>query len=355
MICASNPAPHRTTLPFNTRSYHNVIGFIFSEDIDALTLGLPLNPHSATYDFLPSQKSEHTNNNFGETSVSSGNMLVNGLGALNNCDIKTIDGSNFIQLEKENELRIHLAGWYDAAEEKFPGHIISATQVPRGSGIFDTGIGMLNTNLKDMAGNSIQKKDQTNNRIDVEIRKEWDISPPVFRFIAPTANYAGDPESGGSNLASGVSGGNPVDCIEFVLNEAILDLPENTNLSSIFDLKFKSNDAATLTPPLFTTGITKLGKWVNDLNNQSDSDSNDQAFAINFTSNMPDFERIKWSFTETDSLCITDLRGNKLQTVHEEITLETVPPFILDTRAVVGSPKMYVKFNENITNAIEKP
>ena len=108
----------------------------------------------------------------------------------------------------------------------------------------------------------------------------------------------------------------------------------------------------TLTPPLFTTGITKLGKWVNDLNNQSDSDSNDQAFAINFTSNMPDFERIKWSFTETDSLCITDLRGNKLQTVQEEITLETVPPFILDTRAVVGSPKMYVKFNENITNAI---
>jgi hypothetical protein len=348
-------APGSTNEDFVDYSYHNTIQITFSEDVDLDTgfYGIPQDSQAGGYNYAATQRSGAIANTLGNTVINGANMEIDELGLLLGAEFNVEPGYNFVQLEDLQNLYIHVAGWYDGAD--FPGSIISTTSIPRSGGgpeFFQT---QVNANIHDLA--AIPNDLAANSAlVQVSFTNDWDVAPPEFRFIPPTVNYKGDPDSSsGPNLSTGSTYGNlnTVSRVEFVMSEAILDLPDTTDLAGVFNIRY-FDEATPATSLEFVTEVLRLGDTINDYDEippTADSHINDQGFSVTFDviTNKPASTRVAWTYNQVAGKLITDLRGNRLAEVTiERVSMENGPPEIAETRAVVGSNLMYVEFNEQV-------
>ena len=355
------------------KTYHNYILFKYSEpikdfgntNVDILG-GVPIDNTNDGYNFTINQ---HSNPKFGDFETNANIVDVKGFGKFNG-DIKVSTGSNFLCRATDRNTYLHVAGFYDKTTGKFQGFIENAAfaNVPNSSGIYNFTT-YANPNIVDYKNLSVVAREVSGSPdTTINYIKNWDVNPPDFRFISTTTNYKGDPESTDEDgvtkitLANGVAAGNPnLTVLEFAMTEAIRDLTSDADLTGAFSLKFyrDKTDFDIIKNIHFGTGVNRLGDLINQCtgNAVADGDSNDQGFGVAFDQviGMTDEVRIKWSYQipydqgKIDyKKIISDLRGNILGSKPEKISLETAPPYIKETRAVVGSNKMYVEFNENV-------
>jgi len=346
-----------TTLLPTQKTYHNYIMFKFSEPIASLN-GVITDSSSDGYTFDNSQRSNPT---FGDFTTASGNVTVEGFGQFQG-NITVDSQSNFILFDDSQTCFIHVAGFYDTINSNFVGHITNSNviNVPNSSGThyFTT---IVNPNIIDNAGLSLRERDTGGanaNKIEIDYIKDWDIIYPVFRYIPPTALYKGDPVSSEippTTLANGAATGSPLlNRVEFIMSKAIRDFNDGFDMNGAFVFTLEKGSLSIPASNLsYNTTVNKLGDLINSYTGTSliDSDKDDQGFSITFDEEpgMTDDARIKWTYQQVAGKIITDLRGLRLQPVStERYTLENKPPYIKETRAVVGSNKMYVEFNENV-------
>ncbi|MCG8570071.1 MAG: hypothetical protein MJB14_08025 [Spirochaetes bacterium] len=318
-------------------TYHNILRIVFSEAVRAST-GLASNP--GPYVFTGCQ-STGTLGDF-NTPVAN-QILVDGLGTIDNCDIQLSSaGNNFMQFADDEQLIIHIAGWYDGSE--YPAYISSASVVPTTGDVFIT-----QNNAAITDANGLQLVDRGN--VSMTENTAWDIYPPKFRFNNLDPNEVTD-------IDQGITYGSPlIYRVEFMLTEAVRDLADGTDMTNEFNMTF-NDDNSTVTGLEYYTGIQRLGDYMNIYDGvppYTDGDAHDQGFAISFTSvtGKSEVVQIIWTYSPTDSSkYIFDLRGNRLQAVvTDQLTLEIAPPYISKTMAAPGSNQIYVEFNEGVQNS----
>jgi hypothetical protein len=347
-------------------TYHNVLKIIFSEylknsagSVQYDTTNIPI--ESGSHLFAANTKSGNISGSFGDSqkNTGSGNEDVIGLGEIVGAQFDVDNGYNYIKFSDAQTLDIHIAGWYDGSQ--FPGYINtvynSSTCNPVNWTSFIT---IANSNALDSQGNSLG----ANGNITITHTKEWDFVPPDFRYIASTVLYKGDPYENVaapyvlSTLACGITDGSPlINRVEFAMTEAIRD-PISTywDMSGSFNFSFYTsgtkdtiNSVSNLT---FTTNINSIGDLINQYNDgpANDGDPNDQGFAITFTSvsGKDENTKVAWTYSGAGNKLV-DLRGNKVQAITtEKLSLDFAAPYILETRAVPGTNKMYVEFNKAV-------
>nr|HPO50362.1 hypothetical protein [Spirochaetota bacterium] len=347
-------------LPPNQKTYHNYILFRYSEPIKNFD-NVTLDASSDNYNFSTDQRSTAS---LGDFENDTDRVNVKGFGNFNG-NIRVDAGANFILRDDERTTFLHVAGFYDGA--KFVGHITnqSSYSVPDSTktNYFTT---IDNLNVTDYMNLGVKQKNIVGNTdLTIDYLKDWDITPPDFRFIAATATYRGDPISAGtvtSKLSDGATYGTPlISSIEFAMTEAIRDLPVGHSMTDAFMMKFYKNgeDGSNAANLSYSTIVNKLADLINNYNgvSQNDADPNDQGFSIYFDKvvGMNDEAQIKWTYNATDGKIISDLRGNMLPNVETpRLSIENAPPYIKETRAVAGSNKMYVEFNEPVLNKTYK-
>ena len=231
---------------------------------------------------------------------------MNGFGSFNG-DIKVDSGSNFILRDDNRNTFLHVAGFYDGS--KFVGHITNQTKasVPNQTGLyyFTTVDNLL---IKDVMNLSLKQKNDVNNKdLTIDYIKNWDITPPDFRYINETITYRGDPSSSDkvtSKLSDGATYGSPlITSVEFAMTEAIRDLDTSTDMSGAFAFRFYKNgvDYNNASSLKYSTNVNKLGDIINSYNGTfvSDGDPNDQGFSVYFDTviGMSDEAQIKWTYS----------------------------------------------------------
>jgi len=350
--------PFLPTDTSNPRTYHNVLRIIFSENLKIENNGIPLNDRTASYNFAGARSTD----SLGDTTISGANLEVKGVGRILGCDLDVESGHNFLQFQDKRTLNLHIVGWHDG--EAFTGAINSASTIPSGStGRFATAVSHLNNTVVEdtvLELPIIPKSFSGSDELDIGVVKEWDIYPPKFR-IHPKDPL--DPYDPTSSINNGLSVIRPeLNRLEFVLSEAIWD-PRIVDMSGIFNLRFDSTTGEIATGLKYSTLVQRLGDFSNEhdlIPPFIDSDKNDQAFAIEFEESPGKNQntRISWVFNNSPSNFITDLRGNRLGNVTTpKLSIENAPPFIVETRASVGSDLVYVEFNEVIytLNGVNAP
>ncbi|HOV14416.1 MAG TPA: hypothetical protein PK771_09045, partial [Spirochaetota bacterium] len=340
--------------PPTQKTYHNYVLFRYSEPITNFN-GVTVDLSSDGYNFSSDQKS---NSSLGDFETSSNTVSVKGFGTFKG-DIKVDSESNFILRDDARTTFLHIAGFHDGT--KFVGHITNQNKatVPNSTGLYHfTTID--EPNVKDVMNLPLKQKNIVNNKdVTIDYIKNWDITPPDFRYIEATMTYRGDPASSDkttSKLSDGATYGSPfITSIEFAMTEAIRDLDTSADMSEAFSFRFYKNgvDYNPATGLKYSTNVNKLGDLINQYNGTfvADGDPNDQGISIYFdkTFGMTDEAQIKWTYKTVSGKIISDLRGNMLPDVPKErLSLENAPPYIKETRSVVGSNKMYVEFNEPV-------
>ncbi len=330
-------------------TYHNVLRLVFSEDIDIASLLINLNDKSTQYDFTGGARSTAS---LGNTTLSGGAIDVMGLGRIDNCNVVVDADNNFLQFADERTLNIHIVGWHDGS--KYPGTIRSGTVVP--TGVFSTSVAHLNPLFvsKTLSEPLRERNDGAGDNITINVVRQWDIYPPRFRMHPKDPADPSDPTA---SLNHGLTVGKPlIYRLEFVMTEPVRD-PVSDDMSGIFTLRFDSSTGSFASNLVYDTGVLRLGDFAN-LHTLTppftDSDIDDQAFTVQFDTFAGKNEntRVWWTFANSEANPITDLRGNRLSDITDgRLSLENAPPYISDTRAVVGSDLVYVEFNENVYNS----
>ena len=336
-------------LPPNQKTYHNYILFRYSEPIVDFN-GVSIDTSSDGYNFSADQKSS---NSLGDFATLSNNVSVKGFGSFTG-NIRVTDGASFILRDDDRTTILHVAGFYDGT--KFIGHITNQDKcsVPNSTGVYYFTTEDNNTIVDSMGLTLKQKNVSDNNDLTINFLKNWDITPPDFREVKPTLTFVGDPYL----LSSGATYGSPlITCLEFVMTEAIRDLFIGQSIGNAFNFTFHKSgeDLSNATGLNFSTIVNRLADIINryDGSQINDADPNDQGFSVYFdtVAGMNDEVQIKWTYNAFTGEVISDLRGNMLPDVIEfRISLENSPPYIIETRAVVGANKVYVEFNETVLN-----
>ncbi|MBN2546041.1 MAG: hypothetical protein JXB50_09615, partial [Spirochaetes bacterium] len=340
--------PGNSRLP-SDRTYHNTIRFQFSEPVNFNPVN-NIDPQGA-YTFGPARRSTAAMGNF---TISGPNVVVAGLGTIQNCNIQVTTDCNFMQRQDSENLFIHVAGWYDTGNAEYPGQILN-NAVPTVPTMIsgDNFITAANPNITDQSASSLTLVALSSN-IPITFSKEWDVQSPLFRYIPGTAGYIGDPTGAGSDLSCGITSGTPyINRLEFAMSEAIRDIPAGAIPAGLFQIRFY-DDALQPSDVQFDTRVERAGDFINDYNGvpQIDANINDQGFSLTFTPNSSwgINSRVAWTYSGgAGGVYLTDLRGNRLRNIlTERISLESAPPFIIETRAMAGSNQMFVEFNDSV-------